>query len=97
MAWEIPMGMRPEPIPGAGDKPPPTASAPRDHFCFRTGDRQTMKTNVKWMLLGLVCLAAAGCFLAIGGLTLPGVLGAFILPVAAVLCIATGLSWRQDQ
>lgn len=56
-----------------------------------------MKSNVKWMLLGLVCLVAAACFLAIGGLTLPGVLGAFILPVAAVLCIATGLSSGQDQ
>lgn len=56
-----------------------------------------MKSNVKWMLLGLVCLVAAACFLAIGGLTLTGVLGAFILPVAAVLCIATGLSSGQDQ
>ena len=33
----------------------------------------------------------------VGGLTLGGVLGFFILPVAAVLCIATGLSDGQDQ
>lgn len=56
-----------------------------------------MNTNLKWMLLGFLCLVAAGCFLAVGGLTLVGVLGVFILPTAAAICIATWLSNGGDH